>query len=886
MPHEHRLHERCGCARALTAQASARPFAFPQTSRKFERDRPFRVEHLALDLDLDVAEHRVRGRATLRLRRVDPEADTLVLDAIGFDVGSVRLGPSEVAYLYDGRQLHLAVPREDGPFEVTIAYAATPRRGLYFLEPDESYPRRPRQVWSQCQEEDARHFVPCHDKPHVKMTTEVTVRVPEGWFALSNGDLVEQNTPAGARASFHYRLDQPHPSYLLTLVAGEFAELRAQAGDVPLAYYVPKGLEADGQRTFARTPDMMTHFGAITGVPYPWSRYSQIVVSDFIFGGMENTTATTMYEHILYDERASLDVTSDDLISHELAHQWFGDYVTCRDWPEAWLNEGFATFMELVFREKHLGRDEYFHGLKVDLDAYLSEAHGRYRRPIVCREYEAPLDLFDRHLYEKGGVVLHLLRTELGDSLFWAGIKLYLTRHARGIVETGDLMRALEDASGRGLGRFFEQWVYQPGHPELEIEMTWERDVLTVSVKQQQAATDGVAPVFALPLEVDVHRGHGSTRHVLAVGETPARAEVFAIPCPQRPAFVVLDPRGRVLGDVRVKAPGDMLRAQLAGAPDARARWLAAKALGRADDPVTLRALGKTLASEDEFWGVRAEAAEALSRVRAKTSYDLLAAALGTSHPKVRRAVAAAIGHWKTPTAAQALREKARKDPSYLVEAEAARALGKTRQALGFDTLVDLLERDSWADVIRVAALDGLGTSRDERAVPHLVARTRYGHAARTRRAAILALPRLAQDRKAREVLEDLLDDDDPLLRLDVARALADLGDPKAAPALRTRLEIETDARARRRMREALRDLAQDAKREPHASREAVEKLEGEHAELKARLAALEARVTGRPRGSSGKPLGRTEAKPARSVAPRKPARSSRPGSRRKSTRR
>src|SRR5208283_332536 len=205
---------------------------------------------------------------------------------------------------------------------------------------------------------------------------------------------------------------------------------------------------------FGRTPDMVSHFSAITGVPYPWSRYSQVVVSDFIFGGMENTTATTMYEHILYDERASIDVTSDDLIAHELAHQWFGDYVTCRDWPEAWLNEGFATFMELVFREKHLGRDEYFYGLKADLDAYLGEAHGRYRRPIVCREYEAPLDLFDRHLYEKGGVVLHLLRTELGDSLFWAGIKLYLTRHAHGIVETSDLMRALEDASGRGLGRF------------------------------------------------------------------------------------------------------------------------------------------------------------------------------------------------------------------------------------------------------------------------------------------------------------------------------------------------------------------------------------------------------------------------------------------------
>ncbi len=431
-------------------------------------------------------------------------------------------------------------------------------------------------------------------------------------------------------------------------------------------------------------------------------------------------------------------------------------------------------------------------------------------------------NLFDRHLYEKGGVVLHLLRTELGDGIFWAGIKLYLTRHAHGIVETSDLMRALEDASGRGLGRFFEQWVYQPGHPELEVEVTWERDVLTVSVKQQQATTDGVCAVFALPLEIDLHRGQGSVRHVLSLGETSARAEVFSIPCPQRPSFVVVDPRGRILGDVRVKAPNNLLRAQLAGAPDARGRWLAAMALGRAGDPLTLRALGKTLASEDEFWGVRAEAAEALGRLRAKVSYDILAAALETKHPKVRRAVASAIGQWKTPAAAQALREKARKDPSYLVEAEAARALGKTRQTLGFETLVNLLERDSWADVIRVGALDGLGGCRDERALPLLVARTRYGHAARTRRAAILALPKLAQDKKVRDVLEDLLDDDDPLLRQDVARALADLGDAKSAAALRTRIEVESDARAKRQMREALRDLSQDARREPHASRDTL----------------------------------------------------------------
>jgi aminopeptidase N len=189
---------------------------------------------------------------------------------------------------------------------------------------------------------------------------------------------------------------------------------------------------------------------------------------------MENTTATTLYEHVLLDARAALDVSSNDLVAHELAHQWFGDYVTCRDWSHGWLNEGFATFFEHVEREARLGRDEYDWGIAGDLDAYLGEANGRYTRPIVCRDYQAPIDLFDRHLYEKGGLVLHMLRRELGDELFWRGVTHYLDRHAHGIVETNDLMRAFEEVSGTSLERFFDHWVYRPGHPDLRVKIAWE----------------------------------------------------------------------------------------------------------------------------------------------------------------------------------------------------------------------------------------------------------------------------------------------------------------------------------------------------------------------------------------------------------------------------
>jgi aminopeptidase N len=847
---EHRLHARCGCAaHAASSAGAARPFAFSSTPRHFERDRPFSIEKLSLDLTLEVATRSISATARLDVRRIDPDSDAIELDAIGFTLREVTVDGAPAKHRYDGRILTVTLGKRLSHGTITVKYAATPRRGLYFLEPDEHVPSRPKQVWSQCQEEDARHFLPVHDKPHVKMKFEAKITVPNGWSVLSNGVLVAATKPKTGNWRFHWKMDDPLPSYLLTIVAGEFTTLEADADGIPLTYVIPKGRDADGKRTFERTPDMVKFFGKRLGVKFPWNKYAQVVVSDFIFGGMENTTATTMYEYILLDERASMDISSDDLISHELAHHWFGDFVTCRDWSEGWLNEGFATYMEHVWREEHLGKDEYEYGLKGDLDGYTGEAAGRYRRPIVCQDYDAPLDLFDRHLYEKGAMVLHGLRTELGTDLFWKGVSTYLARHAHGVVETRDLMRAMEEVSGRSLGRFFEEAVYKPGHVELEVSITWNTGILVLDVKQTQSTHDAVPNVFHAPLVLDVvdERG-GSTRHRVKLSQ---RAETFALPMAKRPAFVVVDPDMRILGDVTVKGPLDMLRTQLAEAKTARGRWLAAAALARSDDPPTLAALGARLRDEKEFWGVRGECAEALAKIRGREAEDILLSCVKIKHPKVRRTVVAALGHFKSLRAAEALKSLALRDPSYLVEAEAARALGKTKQNLAFDVLVDVVDRPSWADIVAVGAIDGLAALREDRATPHVLARTRYGHPTRKRRAAIMAVPKLAADRRAREALEDLLEDSDPSLRVDVARALADLGDLRSRPALRNRLEVDLDPRVRRRIREVLRDLGGEGKRGTDQLREDFDKLTGEHAELKARMAKLEAKVGGKKRTTS-----------------------------------
>jgi aminopeptidase N len=819
---------------------AARPFSLSDERRpRFERDRPFRVTHLSLSAKLSFSQKSIEGRATLDVVRVSPDATEIPLDAISFDLHWVEVDGQRVLCTYDGRVLSVPLGKKKSA-QITVAYTAVPRKGLYFLAPDAKVPDRPRQVWSQCQEEDARHFIPCHDAPHVKMTTEMSIAVPKGYYVLSNGALVSRKPEKGNLERFHWKMNQPHSSYLLTLVCGEFAEIEDMAGNVPLSFLVPKGREADARRTFANTKVMIARFGELVGQPYPWNRYAQVVVSDFIFGGMENTTATTLYEHVLIDKRASLDITSEDLVAHELAHQWFGDFLTCRDWAEGWLNEGFATYFEHLWREHKDGIDEYEYGLLTDLGAYLGEARGRYKRPIVCRDYDAPLDLFDRHLYEKGSLVLHVLRQELGDETFFAGIKKYVADNARGIVETRDLRVALEAVSGRSLGAMMNELVYTAGHPEVSVDVGWNDGVLSVSAKQSQEAKDGVIAAFTVAIELDIVDAQKKA-HRRSV-TLDARAGTFALPCPKRPSFVVVDPRMRILGDVSVTVPDDMARAQLASAPTARGRWRAAQLLAKKNDLLTIRALGQTLGREKEAWMVRAEAASALGSIKSSESEALLVPALGIKHPKVRRAVAAALGVHRSTTAAKTLARLAKSDPSYLVCAEAARALGKTRDPGAKEVLLAVVDQPSWADVIGATAADALGALRTDDVIPALLARTKYGKPIRLRRAAIWALARLTSEPRVREEIEELLTDNDPYLRIDVVRALVEIGDVKSRGKIAAALETDLDPRVRRRMREALRDLGKDDRKIARELSGRIERIEKDNAELRAQLQKLTAK--------------------------------------------
>ena len=791
-------------ARLANASDSKSTFVLRGTRRVYERPRPFTIEHIALDLRIDEAAGAVAGSAAVTIARVNTEASELSLDAVGFDLHQVTLLSGKGSrkqrhkahYSYDGNTIVITIPSAVTRAIVEVHYDAKPRRGMYFLHPDEEVPQRPRQVWTQCQDEDARHIFPCHDKPHARQTLDVTLQVPPGWFALCNGDLVNPQREQ-KKGLFRYRMKQPLPSYLVTMVAGEFATMQDKLGDLPIRYYVPKGREEDGKRTFLHTPVMIKLFAHLTGVPFPWSKYAQIVVSDFIFGGMENTGATTMYEHILLDAQAAIDVSSDDLIAHELAHQWFGDLVTCRDWSHAWLNEGFATFMEHVWRQHHLGQDDYDHHLQVDLNAYLNEARNRYKRPVVCQDYQAPIDVFDRHLYEKGGLFLHALRCQLGNDTFWRGVNHYLTQHAHSEVETRDLLRAMEHVSGDSLEELFDHTLLRAEYPRLNVRISYDKGQLIIVVKQTLA--DKSRP-FALPLEVDIaDKPRAKPRRL--VRRIDEAEHTFVLPYNKRPHYVVVDPRLRIIGAVVLRCPADMLRHQLADAPSGRGRSLAARALGKRDDPPSTKALASALGKGRLFWGTRAAAARALGNIRSEDAFAALRDSTRVRHPKVRRAVMLALGNFRHARAATILERSAHHDKSLLVMASACRALGSTKQDSALPVLSKLVDRTSWADCLRAGAIDGLARLKDERALELLYQHTRYGYPNRGRRTAINALSKFAQSRRTREHLEELLDDRDPYLRVSVVEAFRELGDVEARPALRRQLERELDGRVRRRIR-------------------------------------------------------------------------------------
>lgn len=582
--------------------------------------------HTKLELSFDWAEEQVLGVATLQLRPYFYAIDAFALDAKGFEFNSIQLADgTELNYENDGQHVEIMLPRSyDRTEEITVVidYLATPRadggsdaitsdKGLFFINPRGEEGDKPQQIWTQGETENSSRWFPTVDKPNERCTQEIYVTVEDRFVTLSNGLLVSSTPNDDGTRTDYWNMDQPHAPYLFMLAVGEFAVVEDTPYEgKPVNYYVEPEFEEHAKAIYPYTPEMLAFFSDITGVEYPWSKYSQIVVRDYVSGAMENTTGVIFGEFMQHTERELIDVLiNDKIVAHEMFHHWFGDYVTCESWANLTLNEGFANYSEYLWLEHQYGRDEADQHMFEEWQGYLGSVRNGDMHPLIHYGYDDKENMFDAHSYNKGGAILHMLRKTIGDDAFFAGFERYLTDNAFSAVEVDELRMAFEDVTGQDLHWFFDQWYLNQGHPDIDLSYDYDAEKKETIIRVEQSQ-DGrsMPPIFQLPAAVDIY---------LADSQDPIRHQVFVnqrkqeirLPATSEPSLIIFDAERSILGTWNDNKTHEQLAHQLKHAPLFLDRY---QALNGLDSEATgfLSLLENAL--QDPFYGIRAAALEQL----------------------------------------------------------------------------------------------------------------------------------------------------------------------------------------------------------------------------------------------------------------------------------
>ena len=768
------------------------------------------LRHQVVRVQFDWTRRAVVGSTTLRIAAPPGRGrlTEITLDAVGLQIQRVTHRERPLGFTHEGAELRIRLTEPlaaDTLVEVTIDYdAVRPARGAYFVD-------RRHVVWAQGFAEDTRYWIPTVDRLYDKTTWEFFVRVPAGERALSNGRLVGTRRLPGGDVEWHWRLDQPASTYLMSVVTGDYVVLRDRWRDISLGYWTYRDSIEATWRGFGKTPRAMEFFSQWTGVHYPWSKYDQSVAPDFVFGGMENVTAVTMSDDaILHPAWAEPRSNSDRLVAHELAHMWFGDYVTMRHWDDAWLSEGFAVFMAALFTERAHGVAA---GALQRRDAHEETiaADRRNRRPLVYGRWVSdPAEVyFSGHIYPRGASVLQMLRRILGDSTLRAGIHRYLRAHPYQSVTSADLRRALEESSGLDLSRFFAQWVYGAGVPAFRVSWAFDstRNEVALTAVQVQPR-DSLTGLFHADVDIEVRTDSGVVRQVAAVrGDTTA----VVIPVPASPRSIRWDAGDWLLDLADFPRPTSMLTWQLAHDSDVLGRVEAVEALApRLNREAEARDAVARAARDDSLWMVRARAVAALAPIVGQDSARV-AILTATRDPdtRVREAAALALARaTANADAASRLRSLATGDRSWWVRAAAMRAMVSVDSATALEVARDLLRREEWRDLARVAALEGLARIRSAESRALIVGQ--LGDGARPGR--IAAMNALAAhggrgDTASVRILAPFLEDPDPFIRAAAAGALGRVGDAATIATLQARRAVEQEARVRTALDQAVRRL-------------------------------------------------------------------------------
>lgn len=718
------------------------------------RSRTIDVKHVSIDLRFDWDKESAYGTTAITLA---PFKDTnkILIDAAAMTINSVKLASgADLKFTYDGKKdndnLEIELDRVYKSGEsvtVKIDYGTNYvnkadqdtaignfGRGLRFIKPNPDEPNKPMQIWSQGETEFNRYWFPSYDSPNDFRTSELKATVEKKYTVVSNGALVSLTPNADGTQTFYWKMDQPYTNYLTSIVVGEFTDVKQSWNGIPISNYGYKNETAEVAATVKNLPDMVKFFSEKTGVKYPYPKYAQSFVEDF-GGGMENISATTMIEEMIHDERELLEVDHDGLQAHELAHQWFGDYVTCRDWGQIWLNESFATYFDALYQEHNKGRDEFLYNkVRNNQNAVLGAWGQGNRRPIVTKYYADKDAMFDTYAYPGGGSVLHMLRKHLGDANWWKAINHYLTSNAHQPVSTEDLRIAVEEATGESMDWFFDQWLYKMGHPVFEITQNYDAATkkLTLNVKQIQT----VDPKNPFP-QVEFFQSFvdvGIDNKVERVWLKPQIENVFTFDSATKPKLVNFDYEGSLIKEMKFDKSVDELVYQLANDKDVIGRsWaldeLTKKPALSTNSSQLVDAL-HAAAEKDPYPELRRAA---LGKIRetyipdgppgmprpAVVLYDptkaMLLKAVKDPNALLRHDAIELLGATKDAKYAD-IYLAALNDRSYAVIDAAAVALGATKDKRAYDALSKLLTTSSWHGRIQIAGLNGLAALGDPRA--------------------------------------------------------------------------------------------------------------------------------------------------------------------------
>ncbi|NUN53655.1 MAG: M1 family metallopeptidase, partial [Planctomycetaceae bacterium] len=503
--------------------------------------RDFDQVHIALRVAPRIAEGVIDGEATLSFTSLADPLRTLRLHCEDTEVLAARDGKGRsLPFRLEGGilSLDLAAPLpRDAAEAVTVSYRSRPRQGVFFHAPTPDAPSTPLSLYSQGEGTDNRRWFPCYDEPDDRLTCEVLATVPTDLRTVSNGLLLGSRPAGEGLREDHWKLEQRVPTYLVSLIVGKYETAAASWEGIPLEYNAPPGRAAEMALGCDGTPAMMAFFSEYTGRRYPYPRYAQTTVWDFVYGGMENASATTMNMRLLHGKEARPNYSGDGLVAHELAHQWFGDLLTCRTWNHLWLNEGFATYFTDLFFEHRDGVGVFSLERREQNRRYMErtpEPAGLGLEPAP--RGDVPLELFGGKQYNRGAAILHQLRLELGDGPFRDGIRRYVKENEDRAVVSEDLRRSMEAAAGRDLSWFFGQWVYGAGYPVLEASAEFRDGSLLVTLEQVQKGGGGQPEVFRISLPVAFPADGKLQRHRL---DLRARKATFALPAAAAPAFLL-----------------------------------------------------------------------------------------------------------------------------------------------------------------------------------------------------------------------------------------------------------------------------------------------------------------------------------------------------------